>query len=529
VRNTNNIYRFILVGFLGTILILLALFGSTTFADSLRGYEVMEQYSSGGSWNHLQYPSVDTPYYDYYVAWWSPGQWVLPYFLKFIFHISSVQLIQFLMISSCLIAAIYGYFLLFKRLGFSITINLLSLICITTNQLFYWHSLMYYGGDLFLLALSPYFLIVLLQQKFHQSLRSTLLIFLVMSLGLFFKNTYLFYMLSTGIFLLFSSDKSTISIGIKRYLLLGFGVLTLLAVFYFVHVSKGQTPGTAIDHEGYNDVPNNWIGDLTYSLGSPVGIFSRISFVIQKGLSSIGGIGNILQIFPFLLTLFFLIDYQAEGRKGYRHLMLYFCLPFLLIFVPLYLSDRSISYEMRHFAPIAFVFTPGLIEWLFQRLKSTLVYVIILLISLFDIGLYVQSFRTIERSHVMWKDLKVERKDATLLKAIDQWDSSTKNGLLILEDYWMPSIAARNNDKYVLTMRKGNLTLVSGMELSQPDVLNLADKDLKKYTSLLLITRNNSKLVLPHSDFDHENTSQVTEEFQLQLFTRKDLVTRSEK
>lgn len=471
--------------------------GTTTFADAFRGFEAMEQFAEGASFNTLNYPSTDAPHYSYYVAWWSPGQWVLPYFLKYVFHIGSIQVIQTLLIFFALCGSIYGYYRLFLRLGFTSATVFLSIIMIVTNQLFYWHTLIYYGGDLFLLLITPYFLLLLLRFNKMADLRSFLLLFIFCAVGIFFKNTFILYMAAAGIFLLVSPKHDGRSSKVMQLVSYAISSIILLFITYYFHISRGETPGSAIDHEGYNGIPNNLIGDLSYPLGSAVGIFTRISFFIQKAFHGSGPTGNILQIIPLAVIVLYLLDHVIKKWDEHSRLIVLFCIPFLGFFSVFFLMDKAISYELRHFAPIAFLFFPGLIDWMFFRLKRSVTYLLILTFCTVDVGLFGMSVINLSKNQTMWHDLKVSKKDAELFKVIEKWDSEHSKGLVIIEEYWLPVIAVRNNDKLVIKKQDGSLFVVSGMELSNPDRCALTDSDLSKFSSVLFILHKKGNIKIP--------------------------------
>jgi len=54
----------LLIGIMAFYIILMFFFGTTTFADPIRGFEVMNQYIDGGKWNTLSYPSSLNPFID---------------------------------------------------------------------------------------------------------------------------------------------------------------------------------------------------------------------------------------------------------------------------------------------------------------------------------------------------------------------------------------------------------------------------------------------------------------------------------
>lgn len=469
------------------------IFGTSTFSDPMRGYEIMNQFSEGGKWNSLSYPSIKNPIYSYYVAWWSPAQWFFPFLLSSFFSIQSFQIIQFIFISSCLSISLIGYYKLFKKLGISTNIALLSLLCIATNQLFYWHTILYYGGDLFLVAFLPFYLIFMLNWKEKFTLKYVVLFIILGIFGVFLKNTFLFILLCSCSFFFFSSGKVSFFQRIKDTIL----PFSVFVFVYFItksfHLSLGETPGSATDFEGYSGVTNNLIGDVTFSIGSPVGIFTRFSFFIQKTNAFLQNNllkSNVLQIIPFLLTILLLVQFKKENYKTYFSLLFYFCIPFLSLFIILYLQNKAVSYEMRHFAPVSFLFFPAILLVVTKSRFKKIIFAAIISICLLDMGLYFLSLKKLEETHAFWNTLKLPKEDVEIMVDLQKWDDSTKNGLVVFEDYWQLSVSIRKNDKLILKKKKNNLFVVSGMELDFPSIYHCSPSIVKNYSSVILVSSN---------------------------------------
>lgn len=482
------------------LLSVLLFFGTLTFCDALRGFEIWKQYANGANWNTLNYPDVEHPIYSYYVAWWSPAQWMIPAFFKTIFQLSSIQIIQSLTIIFCLILSLIGFKQLFEKLGFKPHIVWLSLLCIITNQVFYWHTLMYYGGDLLLLCFFPYFILGILKISAKLSLKNSLLFVLIVLVGLFLKNTYLVIAACSLSFLFFAYQTSSLMARIKHILPFSFIFVLIYILMNHFHLSLGETPGTAHDFEGFSDIKKDLIGDLTYSFGSPFGTFSRYSLILQK-LNLMLQIRfswiNMLQILPFLLTFVFLYKNYQKGNP-YYNLLVFLALPFFALFTFFNLQNKAVGYEMRHFAPIVFLFFPGIITWMLSSSKKILMSGLIASFCLLDLGLYALSVKKIEQTHSFWKTYKLPNEDVELFNFISNWEKKHPSGLLIVEEYWQLAYAAFNKDKIVLKKKGKELLVVSGMELEFPDVLKSPVMIYKNHTEALIILQKNGKLDLEH-------------------------------
>ncbi len=470
--------------------ILLILHGSTTFADALRGYEILLQYKEFGIWNSLNYPSDLINNTSYFVSWWSPGQWFVPYLIMKISGIASFQILQNLIIIPSLLLCVFGYTLLFKKLGFSASTRWIAIMCIVSNQLFYWQTLMYYGGDLLLLALFPYFILLIIDDK-KKSIFWYFSFTAIVIIGFFAKNTFLILLSCAVIFML--SRKGLKQQKLKfSFIAISISII-LISSFYFLHLKWGETPGNAIETEGYNGIPNDWVGDLFYSIGSPFGIFSRFTFIIQKIAGNISFI-NILQIIPALISILFIVQLVKKPVSTYQQLLLRFAIPFLVFFCLMFLLNQAVSYEMRHFAPIAFLFFPGIIDWMIGFKWKKFMLFSIYLFFITDMLWFTYSFNKIQSESSFWNSLKVSKSDAENLEIISKWDNENSRSLIIIEDYWALNIAARKNKKLILQKDNLGWKIVTGMELDKPDYCNLNQIDnLKKYNKILLVSSRETK------------------------------------
>ena len=241
--------------------------GSVTHSDALRGVELMQQYSDGAPFNTLNYPNVDSPLVSYYVTWWSQGQWVIPYAIAWLLNFDSIQHWQTVIIGACMLASVFGYFKLFRKLGWNKLITNISLFCIVTNQLFYVQSLSYTGGNILFLAFFPWMLLVFLNLTNRNDYLKIILFFI----GCFLKNTTLIVLVCGALFLVFNERKDFI-----KYSVLYTGTLVfIISTVYLVYLQYGASPGSSFDLKGYGDFENSFSRDLLTAIGSPISIFTR--------------------------------------------------------------------------------------------------------------------------------------------------------------------------------------------------------------------------------------------------------------
>src|SRR6202012_41135 len=90
------------------------------FPDPSWGFQVMRGMEQGYHFNLLVSPDPDNIAKNQsdFLSWWSPGQYLLPYFFKSVFKINTGHAVA-LTISLCSALGLAGFYQLFKRLGFS--------------------------------------------------------------------------------------------------------------------------------------------------------------------------------------------------------------------------------------------------------------------------------------------------------------------------------------------------------------------------------------------------------------------------
>ena len=472
--------------------------GSATFADALRGYEVMYQFSDGANWNTLNYPSVANPVYSYYVAWWTPGQWMIPWLIMSVFSIESTQAVQAILITICLPLALLGYGRLLTKLKFSKTIVFASLLCIVTNQLFYWHSIMYYGGDLLLLTFFPFFLLFLLRIKNENYFRSLLLFLLIGFIGVFFKNTFLLVLLGAITFL--NARPSSLS----KVRKIGFLIPTFIigVIVLLFHISSGETPSSASDVIGYNGIPNDVVGDLTVALSSPFNSFFRYDSLV-KFLFQTGGWGyayfNYLLILPAILSMLFLryLHKMKSDNSDYKLLLIQFSVPVFIVFTVMYLRDSAVSYDMRHFAPIAFLFIPGILSWILTFKWKKVIIAGVVILTLMDVGLYYRSQVDIALTHTEWKTMKLPTREVEVMELIENWTVKNPNGIVLIEDRWQLSVGMNKVNKVVIAnnTESHKWFVNSGMELEKADQFNLADLQGLDCSAILFVSKKKNDML----------------------------------
>lgn len=460
-------------------------FSPVVFADASRGFEAMEQYMAGGNWNSVSYPVVGGDY-QYFLSWWTPGQWVFPFLLIKIGvgMNTALQLITTVALS----VSIFGYYRLFRILDFSSVLVWGSLITIVTNQLFYWHTIMYYGGDLLLLALFPYFVLFLLKLRKSVSLLNLCLLFVYILIGFFLKSSFLVISWAgVGSFILIwllQGDKRN-----RKWTLYLIPLLTATVVIYIFFLAKGETPGSTIRSGAYNHLTHDLFGDLFYALGSPVGIMTRFFPAIQKVIANVGVNLNFLAILGCIASGWLLIRFFTSGSEDRKQVILFSGL-FFAAMTFLFLSDRAVSYDMRHFAPFAFLLTPFMLEWCISVRWKKLFLSVLIVLNLADFALFPIYRYKVEHTHEMVGEIKMKQEDAEIVRRI--YSGQTENNrLVIIQDYWLLSHYMRE-PSICLSEQNGDWIVNSGMEEIHKEKM---DWDiLSSYHAVIFVSRNSGEL-----------------------------------
>lgn len=465
--------------------------GSHTLADSLRGFEILEQFKQGADFNSLNYPNTQDPFIIFSVSWWAPGQWLLPFALQFI-GITDYQTIQAVLIVFLLTLSFFGYWRLFVVLKIDRWILALSMLTIVASPLFYWQSLMFHGGDLLLLAYFPWFLVALLHIQRKRTLLRALCFLLLGLFGLYLKTSFLVIFAGGGLFLFFAGQHKLKDRIISNYQFFFAAILVL--VFAKLFLLQGETPSSAFDHEGWFGVPNTLSGDLLHAFASPLGTYTNLSSIIQSqsaiyGTSLLQSIGLlVLGIFSFWITIRTLLRNEIYGK-----LLLFVCYSFFAAMTILYLDDRAVSYEMRHFTPLSFLFIPAILYTVRTFLGRPFLLLCTATLLFFNLhnywfqATYVNQLQTVS-------GIKLSVEDAELASFISQWDSNQSSSLCLIENVWSHSFFVRNNDKLVLNGREPKI--VSGIELDEVHrLVKLVNPNalFDSYNEILLIHYKNDE------------------------------------
>jgi hypothetical protein len=420
-----------------TLGILLISSPPAVFPDPSWGFQVMRSMQMGGPFNHLVSPS----HHDIakntseYLTWWSPGQYLVPYvFIKLldtnIGQASAVVVLLYQLIG------LAGFYIFFKKAGFTPFLSALSLVFIVCQQAFFSPFIFYNGGETLLFAFLGWFLygcIVFDKPGFK------LVLFVLLSgwLGFICKSSFL-WMYAAGLFFIWI-NLSQNNLTIKNWLIKGFWIgipsVTTIAIIYILYLSKGGNPSSGSNGFGVN------LESVAFPLASP--ILSGFSVDdLANGLlthndtpvfSEPAALAIVALLAVLSLWLIYLIWNNVPNRN-YKLILVIFYAVSILFFGSAYIRKMDISYEARHFRIIGLLIVPGTL-FLFSRFK--VVYraalgAVVLFIAFFSIRFYILSSIALRTESARGNTgIAQQFIDQPALDYIMQLDKTNRNGLFV--------------------------------------------------------------------------------------------------
>jgi len=411
--------------------------------DPCWGFIVMHGMEQGHHFNQLIMPSPANIAVDHaeFLAWWSPGQYLLPYFFKLLLNINTGHSVS-LTVALCDILGLVGFYKLCRRLNFNARVAAVS-TAFLASQLFFTSTFTYYtGGELLLFAFTGWFLNgCFLFEKV--SWRLLLFLFLAAFIGFFAKSSFLWVLaagtaccwinisfLETAGLQVSGNLKSTnanekrVLIWAKNGLVLAIPFISALVMFYVFYLSKGITPALT---GGASVVKAETFG---FPLASPFlsafsvdELFSGL--ICQDGGSSVSHQLAVFIVFAFaVLSLTFLVMViRCSPGKKYLVAFLTFYITGVLFFSFLFLNQSEVSCEGRHFRVIGMLAIPGLVYLAFKTKLTTVLFFAVWLFFIYT------------SSATFLRELEANRDAAKGNLGISQqlYDKTTMNAILKMD------------------------------------------------------------------------------------------------
>jgi hypothetical protein len=363
----NNSHRIILTGIAMAVVIvgiILFMIPPALFPDPANGLQVLRSMLLGGGFNNMVAPDQSDISQDYteYLTWWSPGQYLVPYFFKLIAGVNMGQAIA-ITISLCTAIGLNGFYQFFKKVGFSPMIATLSLVFIICQVAFFVPFVYYNGGEILLFAFEGWFLYGCASFD-KPGIKVALFVLLAGWAGFFFKSSFIWIYIAglCCLWIKICAHRKGILEWIKKGLWVGIPAVLSLACIYVFFLSKGQSPASAA--KGLKLAAETF----SFPLASPLlSAFSIDDFVhgliyhfapamLPRAWSVV-----ILFLFSLMSLALILLIVRRLTNNTYRLFLVLFYFVALLFFGFAYLHQLNISYEARHFRLLGILIVPGMI------------------------------------------------------------------------------------------------------------------------------------------------------------------------
>ncbi|MCC5916628.1 MAG: hypothetical protein JJU02_04800 [Cryomorphaceae bacterium] len=398
------------------------------FADALRGIEILRYSELFGSFNQMFFPNPHQPdeLLSVFVAWWTPGQYQWLY--VFVQLTNDLGLASFLAAIVALIIGTIGWIRLWQKCGFSNMWFLVFVVMLNAN--YYWHFLMYIGGDVLLFAVLPYFIQSAL---FHKKFWIWLPFWLV--LGFWAKASFVVFAIPI-VMVHFWSKKFYIS----TYLKLTPTICIGIALYYF-YLNNGATPTGTEDLEGYYNLPQRWWNGMIYMLATPLAVHFWGWSVIEKlWISQHISEWQVYLLFLLLAAIGWFLLRKLNWQKPYYRMAIS-----TFIFVAIFFSLQqvkmaAISFESRHFYPLALIFLPlifeGVRKQVYQRIYFVFIF-ITLILGIVDASRFTLLAKSHTQQHIIHNNITLPLKDVP--------EIPIPNDVILVTDIWEYTCALPNH------------------------------------------------------------------------------------
>ncbi len=332
------------------------------FTDPGMGLQVLRSMHLGSAFNTFRGPDQSdiSQNYSEFLTWWSPGQYLVPYFFKLIVGLNTGQGIAIATIIAQL-SGLGGFYCFFKKIGFTPLIAALSLVFIICQQAFVVPYIFYNGGEVLLFAFEGWFLYGCIVLK-KTDLKLILFILFSGWIGFFFKSSFL-WIYAAGLCCLWVRLSSGAAGWVKNSLWVGIPAAISLITIYVFFLSKGTSPASVS-----NGIKLTW-QTFGFPLASPILSGFSIDDLLNGLIYHTGkpvftpGWSIIVLLVLALLSLFLIFSINRIVRNNnYKLFLMVFYVAAILFFGFSYLKQLNISFEARHFRILGLLIVPGIIS-----------------------------------------------------------------------------------------------------------------------------------------------------------------------
>lgn len=427
---------FAFIGLVTAVLTVLSFFyPPAIFSDPAWGFLIWKSMQAGAGFNSLTVPDIHdiTGNMSRFVAWWSPGQYMVPgVFRKMGFNLGQSLTIT---ISIFSILTIVGYYKVFLALGFSKLTTALSCAVIATTALFTMQFTTYSGGTILLYGVTPWIMLASLRfieiKPFHIPIFVLLFLF-----GAFFKHSFAL----SAVAILFSfflyQYLKNMEFNFRKLFIYGVKILIpffiFYAILYFGYTSLDLTPTDVASSKFLEPVVP--LRALVYGFVGPIYSFFAVgTFLSNPQLIEAWSIPenfrlNLALVIPCVI-LTGLIVWQIlrlPGLKLYKSHALGFLLTYGLFFTYFMVAGVDVGTGDRQFRPAGIMLIPGVIELLRTysirpvRLPAIAVVLFFCLSGLYSVGYQMNVLRQLDNAGSLgFTHQTISRRGLALVRGLD--------------------------------------------------------------------------------------------------------------
>ncbi|MGN8071245.1 hypothetical protein [Mucilaginibacter sp. 22184] len=363
----SHIHQIILaaLGILVLILgIMIYLYPTSIFPDSCWGFQVLRAMQMGGGFNMAIKPDpADVAKNSAeFLAWWSPGQYLFPYVFKLLLGINTGKAAAVTVILFSL-SGLAGFYLLFKKVGFTPLVAAVSVLVIACQQAFIVPYIFYNGGEILLFGFAGWFLYgcAAIDKPGWK-----IVVFLILSgwIGFCCKSSFLWVYGAGCVYLwiTLSSGQTSFWGWVKKGFWIGIPAVLSLVTIYKFYLSKGGTPAS-----GAGGIKLAW-ETFSFPLASPIlagfSVDDIVGGLIYHDDAPL--LSHFWSVFTVVLTailsvLLVIRIVRKVPDKKYALMLMVFYAVATLFFGYNFLKQAYISYEARHLRLIGLLIIPGVV------------------------------------------------------------------------------------------------------------------------------------------------------------------------
>ncbi|SDQ00438.1 hypothetical protein SAMN05428975_5394 [Mucilaginibacter sp. OK268] len=351
----------ILVLILGTMIYL---YPTSIFPDSCWGFQVLRAMQMGGGFNMAIKPDAADIAKNSaeFLTWWSPGQYLFPYVFKLVLGINTGKAAA-VTVTLFTLSGLAGFYLLFKKVGFTPLVAAISVLVIACQQAFIVPYVFYNGGEVLLFGFAGWFLYGCAS---IDKPGWKIVAFLIISgwIGFCCKSSFLWVYGAGCVYLwiTLSTGQTSIWGWIKKGFWIGVPAVISLAAIYKLYLSKGTTPAS-----GAGGIKLAW-ETFSFPMASPIlagfSVDDMMNGLIYHDdapmLNHFWSIVTVVLAAILSVLLVSRIVRKAPDKK-YARLLIVFYSVAILFFGYNFLKQAYISYEARHLRLIGLLVIPGVV------------------------------------------------------------------------------------------------------------------------------------------------------------------------